>query len=72
MTLKPKECPRCGVSLPWEIDTSYLSGFARYLSHRHLLLSGEDTHQFYEDPHKWLKDRLHDNLRATYELERVK
>ncbi|MCK9628474.1 MAG: hypothetical protein M0R37_07770 [Bacteroidales bacterium] len=69
--LKPKTCPRCGVSLPWEIDTTYLSEFALYLSHRHLLFSGKDTHDFYADPQGWLKNLLYDgDLRAQFEAER--
>ena len=71
MPLKPKCCLSCCASLPWEIYTTYLSDFARYLSHRSLLYSGEDTYKFYEDPHKWIEERLHGNLRAVYELERV-
>jgi hypothetical protein len=70
MPLKPKTCPFCGDTLPWDVNTTYLSEFARYLSHRHLLLSGEDTHQFYEDPRKWMADRLMGDLRAEYEAER--
>ncbi len=70
MPLKPKTCLGCGVSLPWEIDTTYLSNFARYLSHRHLLDSGEDTYRFYEDPHGWMRERLHGDLHAEYEAER--
>jgi hypothetical protein len=72
MPLKPKTCPRCGVSLPWEMDTTYLAEMARWLSHRRVgrLCSGEDTHQFYEDPHKWIAERLEGDLHAEFEAER--